>query len=346
MRGSFLVVPCLLVGTLLNPPSNALACPSGLPRADTGGPTMESLQAALDSLLQAVKAGDAQGLLAQLSGKGVAFGADGHIIPWSDLAADLSKKGGFYCIFFDSSCLKREPENESYDSIQEILAGSDAQQLKTALVQRGGNGAVSFSVSTIPKSAFWMVTYRFEGGQWKISSMLTLAKLPRYGSGEAAPQPSAGAQDKDLAALEATGWRLVALLKDGNPEDLPKLCWRKGVTIGLDRTTLSASKLAEMIASKDWFYCAYFDSGCYSRSDKEFVERYSYRDLLLKASSVRLNAITRTRPGYNKSGVITLEIAGGPAKEQLERQGYSFVFTLDEGAWKIKSLEGDPDFVF
>ncbi len=277
-----------------------------------------------------------------MSKKGVAFGADGHVIPWSDLTNDLRKKGPFYCVFFDTACLRREPGNETYDSIQEILTKSDPQELKTQAVQQGGNGSVSFSAPAIPKRAFWMVDYRFEAGEWKISSMWNIGKLPHYGAGElAAP----GSKDEDLEGLEAAGWRLIALLKDGNPQDLPKLCWRKGVTIDLDGTTVPPATLAKMIAEKNWFYCAYFDSNCYHQSGIGSAQRYSYRDLLRNAKSVRLDAAVRARPERNKSGVITLQIDGGPAKEQLEEREYNFIFTLDDGAWKLTCLECDPDFV-
>lgn len=154
------------------------------------------------------------------------------------------------------------------------------------------------------------------------------------------PEASEGGKDREVRSLEAAGRKLVELLKNGNPQDLPALCWRNGVTVDLDGTTVSPKALGRMIAKKDWFYCAYFDSACSGRRKEQSKRTYSYRDLLLKATHVGLHASTGMR-GERKRGVVTLQIDGGPAKEQLEEQEYNFIYVLEAIEWRITCFECD-----
>jgi hypothetical protein len=165
-------------------------------------------------------------------------------------------------------------------------------------------------------------------------------KLTSIAWPQAAPKTSQGTRDKDVRSLEAAGWKLVELFKNGDRQDLPALCWRNGVTVDLGGTTVSPKALGKMIAKKGWFYCAYFESACTGQRREQSRKTYSYRDLLLKAPEIRLNASTRIR-GEHKRGVVTLKIDGGPAKEQLEKQDYNFIYILDAGEWKITCFECD-----
>jgi hypothetical protein len=157
------------------------------------------------------------------------------------------------------------------------------------------------------------------------------------------PEASQGGKDRDVRTLEAGGWKLVELFKNGNPQDLPALCWRNGVTVDLGGTTVSPKALGKMIAKKDWFYCAYFDRTCFGRQKEQSKRTYPYRDLLLKATHVGLHASTGIG-GEHKRGVVTLQIDGGPAKGQLEKQEYNFIYVREASEWKITCFECDPDY--
>lgn len=158
-------------------------------------------------------------------------------------------------------------------------------------------------------------------------------------------QASSSPQDKDLLSLEAAGWKLVHLLKDGNAQELPELCWKNGVTIDLGGTTVYPADLKKMMATKNWFYCSYFDTDCIHQAGKAGEKTYSYRELLLKATSVGMKTALHPTPAH-KSGIVTLRIDGGPAKDQLEKRDYNFIFVLDNGAWKITRFSCDPDSYF
>ena len=149
----------------------------------------------------------------------------------------------------------------------------------------------------------------------------------------------------NLEDLRSAGLKLVTLLKEGRPADLPALCWRKGVTIDLDGTTVSPTKLGEMITRKNWFYCAYFENIC-AKTNKEGTNRPAYRDLLREAASVRVAPEIRMPTGNRKFGIVTLEIEGGSAKELLEKHEYKFIYILDGASWKLSCLECDPEYYF
>ncbi len=59
-----------------------------------------SLDKALAQTLTSVRGGNGSSLLAQMSRGGVAFGAEGGIVPYPALADQFAKKTGHYCDFF------------------------------------------------------------------------------------------------------------------------------------------------------------------------------------------------------------------------------------------------------
>ena len=72
--------------------STAPACPAAQ--------MAPSLNQAVGQTLTSVRGGNAARLLAQMSPKGVAFGAEGGIVPYASLANQFDSKRGHYCDLF------------------------------------------------------------------------------------------------------------------------------------------------------------------------------------------------------------------------------------------------------
>ena len=86
------MIAAILLMTIATPPAT---CPAAQ--------MASSLNQAVGQTLTSVRGGNATRLLAQMSPRGVAFGAEGGIVPYASLADQFARKRGHYCDLFACS---------------------------------------------------------------------------------------------------------------------------------------------------------------------------------------------------------------------------------------------------
>ncbi|GAC1639367.1 MAG: hypothetical protein NVS9B14_20520 [Candidatus Acidiferrum sp.] len=310
----------------------------------------DSLEAAANSLLKALEAEDVETVANQFDEKSVDVDTGGVTVSREDFTRDLKRKGPLYCVLFDTSCLRREPGNENAASLRDLWQAADREEGAASIDLRpaSNSGRVVFygppfrtvRNRKIGKTIGW-VNYRFKSDRWKVYSLWVKAKLPTLGSDEKSTPIDA----TEIASLEQAGEELVSVLRTGNPLDLPQLCRKQGVVVDIDGTVVSPSDLSRMIARKNWFYCSYFDAACEARKAERGQRKHSLRETLADAASVKVRASTRTKPGKPAPfGIITLQIDGTLAKSELDENDRTFIYSQEQGEWKIACFGCDPEF--
>ncbi len=143
--------------------------------AQSPSPTRESLEAASNAFLVALRSRDAEALLGQFSRKGVVFGVDSDRISWAVVKKRMQKNGELYCLFFSTECLRRNPDFRKQDAIRDVLLAGKSSSVQVAIQKDPSRtiGEVRFFVHGNPNRAqngdqFCDLTFIFVDQSWKI----------------------------------------------------------------------------------------------------------------------------------------------------------------------------------
>jgi hypothetical protein len=132
-----------------------------------------SLQGTADRLFAILKGGNPQDLLPFFSSTGTVFEIDGPVIPRTILERTFAKKKSYYCLFFDTNCMRSEankmrvkagapPSSVEFFSFRDQIRKDSERQFKVLLNLQNKE----------PLGQISMEHFEFlldvENGKWKI----------------------------------------------------------------------------------------------------------------------------------------------------------------------------------
>jgi hypothetical protein len=141
--------------------------------------TRESLEIVVKQFVVTLKDRDVETLTRQFSKKGVVFGIDSDPISSQVIRNRMKKNEQLYCLFFDTQCLRRDPSFQKQFSLRDSLLNGKTNHWQVTINQQSQSpvGEVRLFVEGNPNRSqtgdeFCNLTYKFEGGTWKIQEVL------------------------------------------------------------------------------------------------------------------------------------------------------------------------------
>jgi hypothetical protein len=142
-------------------------------------PSKESLEAAVEQFVEALKNHDEQALTVQFSKDGVAFGIDSDPMPLQAIRKSMKKNEKLFCLFFDTQCLRRDPNFRKQSSLRDSLVNGKGYHSQLAINRQAQpiTGEVRLFVESNPDRShlgeeFCNLTYQLEANAWRIREVL------------------------------------------------------------------------------------------------------------------------------------------------------------------------------
>ncbi len=154
---------------------------------------------------------------------------------------------------------------------------------------------------------------------------------------KSAPHPAQEAE-KLQRDLDIEAKNLIDLILGGEPSTLVSHCSERGVAFGTDTPPISKGKIERRLARKEGTYCVLFDTQCLQKIPAH-QNRHSYRDLMAKASSRKLETHLIARdPDGTQGGWLRVSLAGGPLHDGAKEYSLEFEFRYEHGKWKLLAV--------